>query len=745
MKKVFNILENMQNAVAIYEKWIESISSKLIDSSFQSYTGVNLDDTNQRDNLLFPLLRHNMHVIDFWLSNVVFPHEMKIFDKKLVCTAWDLCSDHYEHLVTGFSGTNDTKNILPLPIAQNDLKELENTNENMREVLLLPENQSYVGLPANISGKQILERLTDQNIPVLLDCAALMLELNNQQVAVEWLKLASDEKFDAAVYFDTRDVLQTIDRNGTVTAFDCSVYRENLTRCLVYLDDVHTRGTDLKFPLNWRAGVTLCGDIQRDKTVQSCMRMRQLGKNHCVSFWASHEADIRIRDVCHLSASDRITNEHVIEFISSNSKRFERTNMVHWTAAALNYSKKLAAHKLFENSVDGNAMNSLYGMCVDNEFVELTEMYGEKEEALLTQIAESQFVKLASNETITDAIKPFFEEIQSNVSVKLNEQAADLKQFTHALDEEQEKELEQELEEQREVERPPHADAANPQFDERLKQLALHGVQNALIDRMKSEGALLSITNSLTHTHLYHFAKQDPNAWANHVLVTKDFRTVIRSTEPTCDDFLRPVWWIAQLKNENAENVLVLLSSYECDRLLTIFRQSVKSTLFMYRPRLSKFHDNLLHKRELQVTGAMERDGIDIEDEVEIGIFSGMMYFNSAAEQNAYSSFLGLIPRPRTAELDSAFEELIIQPRGFVPLKNRQHSDAIRRCVGQCKFEHNPVDLAIKLIEAHHQSLAKFSHAACILIRGIKPNETWENGSCDADDHDEPSAKRQSK
>lgn len=736
LRKVFNILENMQNAVAIYEKWIQSISSQLIDASIQSYTGVNLDDSNQRDSLLFPLLRHNMHVIDFWLSNVVFPHEMKVFENKLICTAWDLCSDHCKKTLTGFSGTNDTKNILPLPIAQNDLEKLENTNEKMREVLLQPENQSYEGLTANISAKETLQRLTKRNIPVLLDAGALMLELNNKEAAVEWLKMSPADKFDAAVYFDSRDILQTIDRDDIVTAFDCSVYRENLSRCLVYLDDVHTRGTDLKFPLDWKACVTLCGDIQRDKTVQACMRMRQLGKSHRISFWASYEADVRIRDICKLTADDRITNEHVIDFICNNSKRFERTNMVHWTMAGLNYTKKLSAHKLFENSTDQNSMTDLYRMCVDNEFVELNEMYGEKEEAFLTEIANAQFNKLASHPQINDKIKPFLQKIQSEVSIKLNEQARDLKKFTHVLDEEQEKELEQELEEQREVERPGQAQAKDPCFDERLKELALHGAQNTLIDNMKMDGVLQSIPNSLSHTQLFQLAKNDPDAWASHLLVTKDFKEVIKSSTPTCDDFLRPIWWIAQLKNRNGKNVLILLSSYECERLLPIFRKSVQATLFPYRPRLSKFHNNLLHIPELQVTGMAEKDTIELQDEVQIGLYSGMMYFGSKAEENAYCKFLGLIPRPRLPELELAFENLIIQPKGFVPFENRQLSQEIRQCVGESKFKNNPVGLAIKLIEAHHQSLAKFSHAAFILIRGIKPEETWENSS-ETDDHDE--------
>lgn len=85
------MLENEPSPSVIYEKWIQSIDPKLIDSSIVSYTGVNLDDKNQRDSLLFPLLSHNMYVIDFWLSSIVFPHEAKTFEQKLMCSAWDLC------------------------------------------------------------------------------------------------------------------------------------------------------------------------------------------------------------------------------------------------------------------------------------------------------------------------------------------------------------------------------------------------------------------------------------------------------------------------------------------------------------------------------------------------------------------------------------------------------------------------------------------------------------------------------
>lgn len=124
-----------------------------------------------------------------------------------------------------------------MTVVQNDLSELENTNENVRDTLLQPENRCYKNLPANVSAQQILQLLKDANIPVLVDSGALMLELNNKQVAEEWLRLISDPAYEAAIYFDSLDVLQTIDRNGVVVEFDCSVYCENLNRCLVFLDD----------------------------------------------------------------------------------------------------------------------------------------------------------------------------------------------------------------------------------------------------------------------------------------------------------------------------------------------------------------------------------------------------------------------------------------------------------------------------------------------------------------------------
>lgn len=256
----FDILSKLSNSDEKYKEWISNMSIHRIHKSISAYSGVNLSDATQR-TILFTLLRYNMNVIDFWLANVVFPREAKLFDMKMMCTAWDLCSEEMINVVTGFSGTNDTKLLLPKPICQNDLEELEDTNENVRKTIIQEENDNYVHLESNISGLEILKKLVENRIPVLLDSGALMLELNNEQVAQEWLELVPIHQFDAAVYFNDKNLLMVVDRQNWKREFDFSPYFDRLDRCLVYLDDAHTRGTDLKFPTGIKACVTLSVNI----------------------------------------------------------------------------------------------------------------------------------------------------------------------------------------------------------------------------------------------------------------------------------------------------------------------------------------------------------------------------------------------------------------------------------------------------------------------------------------------------
>lgn len=447
------------------------------------------------------------------------------------------------------------------------------------------------------------------------------------------------------------------------------------------------------------------------------MRMRQLETSQSVSFWASYEADIGIRKVCELSPQATVQNEHVMRFVENNSRRFETANMVHWTTCALNYTKKLIAHKQYKDKDEHDSLKKLYEKCVDDDFAKLSEMYGEKEEAKLIDIAYKKFDKMAAG-TAERNIRKFIRDMQENVDEKLREFASDVKRFTHALDEEQEKELEQETEEQSQVERPPDAKPAEPKFDKRLEKLVNDGANGTLIEIMKKENALLSIAASLANTQLAEFCSRNADAWSGSLMVTTDFQSVIQSQE-ACDEYLRPIRWIAQLRSAKANNVLILLSPFEANHLLPAFRKSANSTLFMYHPRLSIMHSNLLDMEKLQVTESATLSTINIEDEVQIGVYSGQMYFKNIAEQTAYTGFLGLIPTPRTAEQQEAFNEKLIKENGFVPPKKRKF-ESVSNYVANCNFNESPADFAIELIKAHHQVLLKNSHASSILVRGKK-------------------------
>ena len=247
----------------------QDVDPTKLPTALKTLSGVNLSDpTLCRE--LYPVLEKNMRVVDFWLNQTVFPHESKQFSQKLVASAWDLCRRD-AHPITGFSGTNGCKLLLPLSIEQHDLPELEGTNAAVLQNILRPENHEYKPLPQCVLGREILESvsgLKGMPVRVLLDVGALMLELDNEQTAASWLKETSPEDVDAAIYFDRTQVLVSLDRQGRITPFRLSPFKHRLDRCVVFLDDEHTRGTDMKFPPGTKALVTLGKGVTQDRLVQ---------------------------------------------------------------------------------------------------------------------------------------------------------------------------------------------------------------------------------------------------------------------------------------------------------------------------------------------------------------------------------------------------------------------------------------------------------------------------------------------
>lgn len=220
---------------------------------------------------------------------------MKEFPKKLTASGWDLGAVK-TNPTTGFSGTIDSRKVLPLDVSYLDLADQKHTNAHVLECLLRPENGVII-LPARTvheegsddvcrresDAESLLRVILDQNdlnLRVILDVGAQILELDNMEVAQTWLRMAHehDSSVQAAIYFDFREELMVLDLKGSVSPFQTSPYLDHPERCLVFLDEAHTRGTNLKLPYHYRAAVTLGPHLTKDKLVQG-----KVTQNH--KFW----------------------------------------------------------------------------------------------------------------------------------------------------------------------------------------------------------------------------------------------------------------------------------------------------------------------------------------------------------------------------------------------------------------------------------------------------------------------------
>ena len=116
--------------------------------------------------------------------------------------------------------------------------------------------------------KEFLKILVDEkpDIRVLLDVGAQMLELQNDELAQAWLDVSSDAA--AAIYFNEDDELTVLARDGHTQLLLSSPFAQQLDQCVVYLDDAHTRGTDIKFPSGFRAAITLGPKVTKDRLAQ---------------------------------------------------------------------------------------------------------------------------------------------------------------------------------------------------------------------------------------------------------------------------------------------------------------------------------------------------------------------------------------------------------------------------------------------------------------------------------------------
>lgn len=267
----FQALLKLDDPRLVYNDWV-SAGGDCVPDIVRSLSGVNMDDTKLVNDIITPTFSKNYVVVNFYLSQVVFPREAKEFPYRLGTSAWDL-AESKACVTTGFSGTKDNRFLLPTSIEQGDREELRGTDALVLSYLLQPENQ-YLSCSRQLTGNEYLALITCQKmeIRVLLDVGAQMLDMKNEELARRWLDLAHDD-VSAVVFFTDSDDLAVLTRDGSIEAFRSSPFHDQLDKCIVYLDDAHTRGTDLKLPKYTRALLTLGQKVTKDRLVQGTRLM----------------------------------------------------------------------------------------------------------------------------------------------------------------------------------------------------------------------------------------------------------------------------------------------------------------------------------------------------------------------------------------------------------------------------------------------------------------------------------------
>ncbi|KAI9734262.1 MAG: hypothetical protein M1834_002366 [Cirrosporium novae-zelandiae] len=312
-----------------YDRWIHSSGS--LPDSLREWNAINVDDGTQLMEI-WKHVRYNVVVVDYFLNNFVFPKHAKQFQIKLQASGWDIpllpprnlslatpehpksIGGYSQALTTGFSGTNDNKTMLPLTIKQEDLSGLSHTNAEVLTYLLQHRSRQYV-LAADEGGRRLseldlLKKFSEMKIRILIDAGAQILEMDNLSLVKAWLSV--DYEAPAAVFFDPDNRPFVLYRHGLQIPLVASPFAENLADCLVYLDEAHTRGTDLKIPMNARGALTLGLGQTKDHTVQAAMRMRQLATSQSISFFAPPEVHQSILDLRKKKSGDLINSYDVI-------------------------------------------------------------------------------------------------------------------------------------------------------------------------------------------------------------------------------------------------------------------------------------------------------------------------------------------------------------------------------------------------------------------------------------------------
>ncbi|KAI9150138.1 hypothetical protein HJFPF1_09893 [Paramyrothecium foliicola] len=626
---------------AEYDRWTQNTIG--FPSSLKAWNSINVDDDTQLTEI-WNALRYSMVVIDHFLNNFVFPKHAKQFNTKIQSNGWDIplfpleeatgsSNQKYKPLTTGFSGTNDNRTMLPLTVKQEDLSSLSHTSAEVLTYLLQPRNRECV-LPQDIRGNggseiisetDLLYALKRRKIRILLDAGAQILEMSNLDLVKQWLKI--DETALGALYFDESNkpwIVSTKTHNKTPLL--ASPFADDLSQCLVYLDEAHTRGTDLKLPADARGALTLRLGQTKDHTVQAAMRLRQLGTTQSVSFIIPTEVHCSIVELRNITMQSHIDSADVVAWLLNNTcDGIEQLQPLYYSQGIDFCRRMQAALDRPELATDKSQRASYVNEIKQEEQQTLQQLYEPKTKVRSGAIQSSSNAKLGAFINELNLRKKSFQDTGRAVHASALQEV------------EQEREVAFEVETVRQVEKPlRYAAYSFPGLHVQLENFARTG-------RISADASyFVHMLHSLSKTRLgkkFGVARQ---ANDSRLFVTAEFeRTVKLDVDLTRDTFIRPVSWV--LWSQVTQTAVIVIPE-EAECLIPIMRDTSveKGTyLLVYSApttrKMAHFDDLTYYAIPTLPQDWQAPDWL----RVELGLFAGRLYFKWS-EYSAICEILGV-------------------------------------------------------------------------------------------------------
>ncbi|KAI1437155.1 hypothetical protein GGR50DRAFT_115572 [Xylaria sp. CBS 124048] len=703
---IFNALGHLMDsdqATVEYDAWMKD--SPHMPKSFRQLEGINLKDRPQCINDIFPHLKYGKSVIDYFLAHIVFPKEMKEFPYKLSASGWDIGKKR-PNFTTGFSGTNDSRKLLPLDVEQLDLKSQSHTNALVLEYLLQPEN-SVIFLPdrpgnSTTDAERIIDVVFRLETPtrVILDVGAQILELNNQQVAQRWLEKVTETDAQAAVFVNNDDELTVIDRRGGLELLQTSSYATRLDACLVFLDEAHTRGIDLKLPANYRAAVTLGADLTKDRLVQACMRLRKLGRGQSVVFCVSAEIRTKIEAVTGKERGAPIGVGDVLQWAISGTFEDIRRSMPLWAAQGERF---LRQEELWKSAQVGEVT------CMTNAHA---KRFLEDE----AQSIEARYKpRLDRGSSIIDALHSGSQ--RSDEIVERCNEFEDLHFKSSTLQEEQERELSPEIEQERQVQRPPPARALAHHLHPDIVKFVETG-------HLPVSDAYIAAFDSLRHTSAAREFAASQLAGQQFFVTTEFSKTVVADDVGyVSDSYQRHVQWIlsSRAEDSNLAEVLMVISPFEAEKLMSRLQSagSGRVTLHVYKPRSHATHNAFDNLDFFTIPARQQRLVVPRDLQVRLNLFAGQLYFETYDDYLGACEFLGL-----ATDVPKQGEEVAAD--GYI-LRDRN---------GVSKFDRSPVNffqILVSKIRRNGQNISKTNVGDMLAGKFVQRSDIMRGGNTIAD------------